>query len=375
MTTSEAGTGVVREPFGTLADGTPVDRYVLGSGQEGLQVAVLTYGGAVQELWAPDRDGERADVVLGFASPAGYEARENPYLGALVGRYANRIAGGRFDLNGRTYALEPNNGPNTLHGGAEGFDRRVWSAEVPDGDRPALRLRLVSPDGDQGFPARLAVTVTYTVDEDRLRLDWVATNEEEPGGPSTVVNLTNHSYFNLRGEGTGSVEDHRLRLLAGRYVPVDGTAIPTGELAAVEGTPMDFRTATPIGARVREAHEQLLVGQGYDHCWVLDGDLPADLPRTGTEPSGLALAAVVDEPVSGRVLETWTDQPGVQCYSGNFLDGTLVGKRGRTYRQGDGFCLETQHFPDSPNRPGFPSTVLAPQETFRTTTVWRLRTS
>ena len=349
---------------GTLDDGTPVERYVLSS--DALEVAVLTYGGIVQSLQAPDRDGHRADVVLGFADMRAYQD-ESPYFGALIGRYANRIADGRFDLNGRTYQLPVNNGPNSLHGGTEGFDKRVWGAEELPG-AVGVRLSLSSPDGDQGYPGRLEVAVTYRLDGDTLRLDYEARNAEPEGGLETIVNLTNHSYFNLAGEASGSVADQVLQLRAERYTPVSATAIPLGEPAPVEGTPFDFRTPTAIGERWREGDAQLAAVGGYDHNIVLDG---AD----GTDGDGdLPLAATVHDPGSGRVLEIRTDQPGVQFYSGNQLTGTLLGKGGRLYRQGDGFCLETQHWPDSPNHPDYPSTVLRPQETFRTSTVWRFTT-
>jgi aldose 1-epimerase len=349
------------ETVGTLSDGTPVERYVLTS--DVLEVAVLSYGGIVQSLHAPDRDGRRDDVVLGFDDVRRYED-DGPYFGALVGRYANRIAGGRFELDGRTHELSVNRGPNTLHGGTQGFDKRVWGVEEAPG---SLRLTLTSPDGDQGFPARLEVAVTYLVDGDALRIDYEARNAEADGGPSTVVNLTNHSYVNLAGEGSGSVAEHQLQVHAERYLPVSATAIPLGDPAPVDGTPFDFRTPTAIGARWRTGDDQLAVAGGYDHTLVLDG---AGRP----ERDGLPLAATVHDPGSGRVLEVWTDQPGLQFYSGNFLDGTLCGKRGRLYRQGDGFCLETQHWPDSPNRASYPSTVLRPQQTFRTSTVLRFTT-
>jgi aldose 1-epimerase len=353
----------VSESFGTTSGGVPVERHVLRNGR--LEVAVLSYGGIVQSVRVPDRDGAVADVVLGFSDVAAYE-QLSPYFGALVGRYANRIARARFSLDGHTYELAANNGPNNLHGGPDGFDRRVWDVE-PVGDA-ALRLRLESPDGDQGFPGRLTAVVTYTLaGDDGLRIDYAVTNEEPEGGRATVVNVTNHSYFNLAGEGSGSVGDHELQLVARRFTPVDATAIPLPEAPLpVEGTPLDFRSPTPIGARWREGHEQLERCQGYDHNWVLDG-------AEGGAPvrDGLALAAVAHDPASGRVLETWTDQPGVQFYSGNFLDGSFAGKAGRLYRQGDGFCLETQHWPDSPNRPDFPSTVLRPRQTFTTSTLWR----
>jgi aldose 1-epimerase len=351
---------------GTLADGTPVERYVLRN--DLLEVAVLSYGGIVQSLQAPDRDGRPADVVLGFDDVRRYQ-EASPYFGALIGRYANRIAEGRFTLDGRTYTLPVNNGPNSLHGGDEGFDKRIWAVdERPHEGGGELRLTLTSPDGDQGYPGRLEVAATYRLDGDSLRLDHEARNVEPEGGSATVVNLTNHSYFNLAGDGSGSVAEHQLQLRASRYTPVSASSIPLGEPATVEGTPFDFRTPTAIGARWREGHEQLEIAGGYDHNLVLDG---ADGAPTH---EGLPLAATVHEPGSGRVLEVWTDQPGMQFYSGNFLDGTLRGKRGRLYRQGDGFCLETQHWPDSPNHPDYPSTVLRPQQTFRTSTIYRFTT-
>ena len=352
--------------MGTLADGTPVERYVLSS--PALEVAVLTYGGVIQSVHAPDREGRRDDVVLGFDDVRRYQ-QASPYFGALIGRYGNRIANGRFDLNGRTYQLPVNNGPNCLHGGTEGFDKRIWDAQELS-DAAAVRLSLTSPDGDQGFPGRLDVTVTYRLDGDSLRIDYEARNAEAEGGLETVVNLTNHSYFNLAGEGSGSVAEQELQLRASAYLPVSATSIPLGGPAPVEGTPFDFRTPTPIGDRWREGDGQLAAVGGYDHNLVLhgSGDGSGDGAR---ELDGLPLAAVAHDPGSGRVLEVFTDQPGVQFYSGNQLLGTLRGKSGRLYRQGDGFCLETQHWPDSPNHSDYPTTVLRPQETFRTSTVYR----
>jgi aldose 1-epimerase len=354
----------VGEPFGTLPDGTAVTAFRLRS--DDLEVTVLDHGGVVQSVLAPDRDGARADVVLGFDAAEPY-ATVSPYFGALVGRFANRIAHARFSLDGREYRLQANNGPNSLHGGPGGFDKQRWDAEELGGT--GVRLSLVSPDGDEGFPGQLAVTVTYTLTGDSLRMDYEARNEEAEGGPATVVNLTNHSYWNLAGEGSGSVAEHELQLHASRYTPIDPTSIPTGEPAPVQGTPFDFRTPTPIGARWRQGHEQLANAGGYDHNFVLDG-----VDGGAPERDGLGLAGVVRDPGSGRVLEVWTDQPGVQVYSGNQLTGQLRGKAGRLYRSGDALCLETQHFPDSPNRPDFPSTVLRPQQTFRTATVVRLTT-
>ena len=352
------------EPFGTLSDGTAVTAFRLRSDE--LEVTVLDLGGVLQSVLAPDREGRRSDVVLGFDAAEPY-ATVSPYFGALVGRYANRIANARFSLNGREYRLPANNGPNCLHGGPDAFDTRHWDAD--ELGATGVRLSLVSPDGDEGFPARLAVTVTYTLTGDSLRLEYEARNEEADGGPATVVNLTNHTYWNLAGEGSGSVGEHELQVHASRYTPTDATSIPTGEIAPVEGTPFDFRTSTPLGARWRDGDEQLALAGGYDHNLVLDG-----ASGGAPERKGLALAAVVREPGSGRVLEVWTDQPGVQVYSANKLDGSLRGKAGRLYRSGDALCLETQHFPDSPNHPDFPSTVLAPGESFRTSTIFRVTT-
>ncbi|MGY1608697.1 aldose epimerase family protein [Geodermatophilus sp. SYSU D00700] len=347
------------EPFGTTPDGTAVERWTLTAGA--VTARVLTYGGVVQTLEVPDPDGGVANVVLGHPDLAGYLDADDPYLGALVGRYGNRIAGGRFTLDGATHQVPANDGPNTLHGGPVGFSDRVWTAtDVGDGEVAALRLHLVSADGDQGFPGTLTATVTYTLDPAaRLTVHYEATTDAP-----TVVNLTQHTYWNLAGEGAGDVYDHLLQLDAGRFTPVDRTQIPTGELAPVEGTPFDFREPTPIGARIREADEQLLRGQGYDHNWVLDRE----------DDGALRRAAVLHDPRSGRTLTVRTTEPGIQFYSGNLLDGTLVGTGGRVYRQGDGVALETQHFPDSPNRPDFPSTELRSGEVYVSTTEFDLGT-
>jgi aldose 1-epimerase len=345
---------VQRSEFGLLDDGRGVERFVLGG--DLLQVAVLTYGATIQSVVVPDRDGRVADVVLGFDDLAGYLA-PHPYFGATVGRYANRIAGGRFELDGVEHELSVNDGPNCLHGGTVGFDKALWSAQTASAD--SIELGHVSPDGDMGFPGTLTASVTFTVSGSDLRIAYEATTNR-----ATVVNLTNHSYFNLAGAGAGSVEDHEVRVPASHYTPVDQVLIPTGELAAVAGTPMDLRSLRPIGAALRDgqAAEQVrLATGGFDHNWVVDGG------ERGTE----RLAAQVREPTTGRSLEVWTDQPGVQFYTGSLLDGTVVGKDGCAYEKGDAFCLETQHFPDSPNQPAFPSTVLRPGETFRTTTVFR----
>jgi aldose 1-epimerase len=365
---ADSGASTTVEPFGTAPDGTPVERWTLTNGE--MTVRVLTYGGIVQTLEVPDTDGEVENVVLGFADLAGYVEQNNPgpYFGALIGRYGNRIAGGTFSLDGTTYQLPLNNGPNTLHGGPEGFDRRVWEA-TPVGDEhvAALQLELVSPDGDQGFPGTLSTIVTYTLDADsRLAIHYEATTDAP-----TVVNLTNHTYWNLAGEGSGDVYDQTLQIDGSGYTPVDETLIPTGEVTPVEGTPFDFREPTAIGERIREDDQQLLFGQGYDHNWALDRT--DDGAREGSDSEdALEEAAVLHDPCSGRTLTVSTTEPGMQFYSGNFLDGTLVGTSGRIYRQGDGLALETQHFPDSPNQPAFPSTVLRPGEVYDSTTVFAL---
>jgi aldose 1-epimerase len=349
--------GIRREPFGAV-DGRPVDRFVLTNGA-GVRVAILNLGGIVQAIEAPDRTGRFANVVLGFATAAAY-LTDGPYFGCVAGRYANRIAGGRFTLDGRAYQLAINNGPNHLHGGIRGFNKHLWEAtERTDGDGLGVELRRVSPDGEEGYPGTLTVAVTYTLNgANALRIDYRATTDAP-----TILNLTNHAYFNLAGEGTGSVEGHELQLNAGRYTPTDPTLIPTGELAEVAGTPFDFTSPRPIGERLRDAGSpQIARARGYDHNFVLDRPQPDD--------GSPVPAARVREPGRGRILEVSTTEPGVQFYSGNFLDGTLAGTSGRAYRQGDGFCLETQHFPDSPNQPGFPSTVLRPGREYRSTTVF-----
>jgi aldose 1-epimerase len=362
------GASTTVEPFGTMPDGTAVERWTLTNGQ--MTVRVLTYGGIIQTLEVPDAAGQVENVVLGFEDLAGYVESNNPgpYFGALIGRYGNRIAGGTFELDGETHQLPLNNGPNTLHGGPEGFDTKVWDAtDLGNADVAALELELVSPDGDQGFPGTLTTTVTYSLDDQsRLSVHYEATTDA-----ATVVNLTQHTYWNLAGEGSGSIYDHELRIDASGYTPVDATLIPTGGVAPVEGTPFDFRQATAIGARIRQDDQQLLYGQGYDHNWALDRE--GNGAREGSDrEDALEEAAVLRDPAGGRTLTISTTEPGLQFYSGNFLNGTLVGTGGTVYRQGDGLALETQHFPDSPNQPAFPSTVLQPGEVYDSTTVFQL---
>lgn len=346
---------VQKQPFGRTTDGHAVDLYTLRSGG-GMEVAITNYGGIVTSIKTPDRAGKIADVVLGFDSLDGY-LREHPYFGAIVGRYGNRIAKGAFQLNGVAYQLARNNGENALHGGLRGFDKQVWAGQdLPGG----VALRYLSKDGEEGYPGALDATVRYTLsDNNELRIEYEATTDKD-----TVVNLTNHSYFNLAGQGEGDVLSHRIQIAADRFTPVDAGLIPTGERKPVSGTPFDFREAAQIGARINDADEQLARGGGYDHNFVLNAS-----------GGGLALAARVTEAGSGRVMEVLTDQPGVQFYTGNFLDGTLTGKAGKVYRKRYGLCLETQHFPDSPNHPEFPSTVLKPGQRYRTTTVYRFSTA
>ena len=348
-----------REAFGTLPTGEGVEVITI-TNRRGVVVRVATYGGIVVSLRAPDRAGRQDDIVLGHDNVIGY-VRDSPYFGAIVGRYGNRIAGGRFTLDGETYTLAVNNGPNHLHGGVRGFDKAVWRADPwVRGDASGVVLTHTSPDGDEGYPGTLDVEVTYTLnDRDELSVGYRATTDRP-----TVVNLTQHSYFNLAGLKRDDVLDHELTLYASRYVPVDETLIPTGTLAGVSGTPFDFRTPARIGARIDAPEVQIERGGGYDHTFVIDG----------TNEHLLKHAAHVREPVTGRTLDVHTTEPGVQLYTGNFLDGRITGKNGRRYGKRSGFCLETQHFPNSPNEPRFPATTLRPGAEYRSTTVFRFGT-
>ena len=341
--------------YGITVAGEAVHEYTLENAS-GMQVTIITFGGIINGIRVPDRRGRFDNVALGFDELADYEG-EHPYFGAITGRYANRIAGGQFTLDGVAYQLPLNDGRNSLHGGEKGFDKRVWRARDLGDNR--LELAYTSAAGEEGFPGKLDTTVIYSLDDDNgLRIDYSATTDAP-----TIINLTNHSYFNLWGEGGGTIEEHILRLNASHYTPTDASQIPTGQIASVDGTPFDFRAPKAIAAGLRAAHAQIVMAQGYDHNFVLD--------REGIAEGDLALAAVVYEPRSGRRMAVWTSEPGIQFYSGNFLDGTLVGGGGRAYRQGDGLALETQHFPNSPNEPAFPSTVLRPGEVYTSTTVYR----
>ncbi len=345
---------VTRGSFGTLPDGTSVEVFTL-TNTAGVDIRAITYGGIIVSIRTPDRTGALADIALGHETLDGY-VKNSPYFGCIAGRYANRIAKGRFTLDGAPYTLATNNGPNHLHGGVKGFDKVVWAGEPFKNARGVgVVLSYTSRDGEEGYPGALKTRVTYTLtDRNELVVDYEATTDK-----ATVVNLTQHTYFNLAGAGTGDILGHELRLDADRYTPVDATLIPTGELAPVAGTPFDFRKPLAIGARINQDHPQLKAGGGYDHNFVLTRARP-----------GLMHAARVVEPSTGRTLDVSTTEPGLQLYTGNFLDGTITGKGGRVYAHRSGFCLETQHYPDSPNQPAFPSTVLRPGQDYKTTTVF-----
>jgi len=345
---------VTHGPFGQLPDGRRVELFTLANAH-GIEVRAMTYGAIITSIRTADRNGTQADIALGFDSLGGYLAG-SPYFGAVVGRYANRIAGGRFTLDGVGYQLARNNGPNTLHGGARGFDKVLWSGEpFETGNTVGVTLRYDSPDGEEGYPGAVAVQVTYTLNEaDELIVDYEASTTK-----ATPINLSQHTYWNLHGDGRGDILDHVLTLDASAFTPVDSTLIPTGQIAPVAGTPFDFRQPTVIGARIGESNEQLRFGRGYDHNWVIDQASPAALTH----------AARLEDPVSGRRIDISTTEPGVQFYSGNFLDGTIRAKGGHVYGHRTGLCLETQHFPDSPNHANFPSTILRPSEQYRSQTI------
>jgi aldose 1-epimerase len=348
---------VTKAAFGTLANGSPVDVYTL-TNANGLEARVTNYGAIILSLKVPDKAGALGDVVLGFNTVAEYE-KDTPYFGAIVGRYGNRIGGAAFTLDGKTYKLNNNDGVNTLHGGVKGFDKVVWTA-TPAASGAALQLVYNSPDGEEGYPGALTMTVTYTLtDDNALVVEYLARTDKP-----TPVNVTQHSYFNLAGEGVGTIDAHVLQMHADRYTPVAKGLIPTGELAPVEGTPFDFRTPTAIGARIESRHPQMVLGGGYDHNWVVNR-------AAGLAADALSPVATVTEPTSGRTLTVESTEPGVQFYTGNFLDGHLVGKSGRPYVKRGAFCLETQHFPDSPNKPSFPTTIVRPGADYTSRTVFK----
>jgi aldose 1-epimerase len=347
---------MTKKELGRTADGRPIDLYTL-TNKNGVEARISNYGATVVSLQIPDRNNRFADVVLGYDSLKGY-VDDNAYFGGTIGRYANRIAGGRFNLGGMTYAVARNDGENHLHGGFQGFNKVVWETEhILNHEPSVLPLNYLSKDGEEGYPGHLKVQLIYTLTEhNELRIDSTATTDQE-----TLINLTNHSYFNLAGHSAGDILSHELILHADRFTPVNATLIPTGELRGVQGTPFDFQQAAAIGDRIHETDQQLVFAKGYDHNWVLnDGG-----------KGKISLAAQVYEMRSGRVLEVSTTEPGIQFYSGNFLDGTARGKEGRTYNRRDGFCLEPQHFPDSPNHPEFPSAVLRPGERYSSTTIYK----
>ena len=353
QTSSKQKSGVQQQDFGTR-DGRPIILYTL-TNSHGVEVRAMNYGGIILSLRVPDRKGQLADIVLGHDKAEGYMPNP-PYLGAIVGRYANRIANGTFTLDGKTYTLPKNDGPNTLHGGiTRTFDKVLWDGEPLKG-KNGVAFTYLSKDGEEGFPGNLKVTVTYTLtDSNELVIDYQATTDK-----ATPINVSQHSYFNLKGEGNGDILDHEIMINADKFTPVDKNLIPTGELRAVKGTPFDFTTSTKIGTRIEDSYEQMVLGHGYDHNFVLN--------RKG---AGISLAARVYEPTTGRVLEVSTTQPAVQFYTGNFLDGSVTGKEGHVYKRRYGLCLETQHYPDSPNHPDFPSAILKPGEKFHQTTVFK----
>src|SRR5829696_6867062 len=346
---------ITKTSFGKTSTGEAVDLYTLRNAN-GVEATITNYGGIVVSLQVPDRNGKLGDVVLGFSDLESY-TKPGPYFGATIGRYGNRIAKGRFKLKGVEYKLAVNNGENHLHGGIKGFDKVVWTGrEIKTKAGPAVVLTYLSKDGEEGYPGNLNVRVVYTLtNNNELKINYSATTDKD-----TVTNLTHHSYFNLAGEGNGDILNHLVTINANRFVPTDAGSIPTGELKRVAGTPFDFLKATAIGARINQDDEQLNFGKGYDHTWVING-----------RPGAMRLAATVYEATSGRVMQVWTTEPGMQFYTGNFLDGTLTGKSGKIYARRSGFCFETQHYPDSPNQPSFPTTTLRKGQTFKSTTIYR----
>lgn len=350
--------GVAHRGWGLAPNGQPAEIYLLRNAK-GMEARITTYGATIISLSVPDRAGHMDDVVLGFDTIEGYLSRaylrDSPYFGAVIGRYANRISNGRFQLDGKLISLAINNPPNQLHGGIKGFDKVVWQAKVGGGPQANLQLTYESKDGEEGFPGNLRVTVVYTLTKDALKIDYNATTDRD-----TVVNLTNHAYFNLKGAGEGDILGHQLKLNADQFTPVDAALIPTGELRSVKATPFDFTEPSSIGARIKVNDEQLIFGKGYDHNFVLSG-----------AEGALRLAALLQEPTTGRRLEVWTTEPGIQFYTGNFLRGDLVGIGGKPYIFRGGLCLETQHYPDLPNHPEFPSTALKAGETYTSHTIFR----
>ncbi|MGI9458201.1 MAG: aldose epimerase family protein [Aeoliella sp.] len=343
----------ITKNFGQYRDGAAAELHTLRN-TNGLEVSVVPYGATIQKIMSPDRNGEFSDIVLGFDSIEGYIGSD-AYIGSVVGRYGNRIANGKFSLGGVEYTLAQNDGSNSLHGGLKGFDKAIWGVDRIDSAR-SITLSHISPNSDEGFPGEVEVSVVYTLtDENELRIEYRGVTDK-----ATPLNLTNHAYFNLAGHGSGDILGHVVEIDASEITPVNDSLIPTGELQSVAGTPFDLRRATVIGDRIDANDEQIRRAGGYDHNWVLDG-----------EGAGPVLAARVFEPGSGRILEVLTEEPGLQFYTGNFLDGKLTGKNSVVYRRRAGFCMETQHFPDSPNQPGFPSTILRPGEVYQSTTIYR----
>ncbi len=359
MDEKQSTINITQKVFGDTPDG-PADLYTI-TNSNGMIVEITNYGGTITSIRVPDRNGKIGEVTLGFDDLKAY-LDQSPFFGCIVGRYGNRIGGAKFTLGGKEYTLAGNNNGNHLHGGARGFDKYLWDAHIKnDNGIPTLFLTRTSPDMEEGYPGNLDVTVSYKVDDqNQLHIEYVAITDKE-----TICNLTNHTYFNLAGPGNGTILDHEISINADRYTPVDDGLIPTGELAQVENTPFDFRSPRKIGERIDDDHPQIKIGKGYDHNFVLKH-----------KPGGgkIQKAAEVFEPTSGRILETYTSEPGVQFYTGNFLTGELVGRLGKKYPHRGGFCLETQHFPDSPNKPEFPSTVLESDTTYRTSTIYKFST-